>query len=167
MNADGDIGQVKEIASAVSDVRSRIERFRKYVRGHETRTRVLLVDPVLCSLGWNVVEPDSVVIESHNETGKPDYVLRDRVAPRVVVEAKALGKLKVGKNIGQIATYIFQPSLTAAKVGVLTDGDSWYIRFKPHLDRPTVPRIRISDRNEEAHAIALNLPYPEVFQELL
>ena len=154
MNSKVDTARVNEIASAVMAVSGRIRNHRPYVAGHETRTRMLLIDPLLCALGWDVLDPEVVQIEAPNEAGSPDYVLKIGGKPRVVVEAKALGKLKVAATVAQVAAYIFQPSLRTATVAVLTDGVSWRVHDKGKLTKAT-RIVKITDG--DAYKVALDL----------
>ena len=154
MDSKVDTTRVNEIASAVMAVSGRIGNHKPYVSGHETRTRMLLIDPLLCALGWDVLDPDVVQIEAPNEAGSPDYVLKVCGKPRVVVEAKALGKLKVAATVAQVAAYIFQPSLRTAAVAVLTDGVSWRVHEKGKLTKAT-HIVKVTDGDN--YKIALEL----------
>lgn len=134
MNTAGDKDRDDVIASAVSDVRARIERRGQHIGGHETRTRVLLIDPILKALGWDVLDPDIVEIETPNEDGgRPDYVLKVGDQPRLVVEAKALGKLNVSDTVAQVAEYIYKPPLDVVAAAVFTDGEKWRFHDKPKI----------------------------------
>ena len=147
MNANQDRDPIEDFADTVSDVRARIEAHKSYISGHETRTRALLIDPLLNSMGWCITNPDRVQLEAPNETGRvPDYVLLGANDPFAVVEAKALGKLKVADSVAQVSSYIWQPSLSKAEVAVLTDGETWHFRRKPDLSKATKQgKISISD----------------------
>ena len=60
---------------AVASVRRKLTAYSDYVVEHETRTRVLLVDEIVCSLGWVVTDPGRVWLEHQVNGSKLDYVL--------------------------------------------------------------------------------------------
>ena len=157
MNVSDNDDRIDEVASVVREVRKRISRHGLHLSGHETRTRVLLIDPILNSLGWDVVDPNVVEFEAPNETGRPDYVLRVNGEPFMVIEAKAFGKLKVAEAAGQVANYIWQESLAKADTGILTDGDHWHLRRKPDVMKSIKPKIKISDDSVDVYKVALDL----------
>lgn len=90
--------EVRRVARIVKKLRKRLREHREYLEPDETRTRVLLIDPMLCALGWDVLDPTRVRLE-HRDNGnngptrnKMDYVLVSGAdAPLAVVEAKRLG----------------------------------------------------------------------------
>lgn len=90
--------EVRRVARIVKKLRQRLREHRKYMEPDETRTRVLLIDPMLCALGWDVLDPTRVRLE-HRDNGnngptrnKMDYVLvSGGHALLAVVEAKRLG----------------------------------------------------------------------------
>lgn len=90
--------EVRRVARIVRKLRKRLQEHRKYMEPDETRTRVLLIDPMLCALGWDVLDPTRVRLE-HRDNGnngptrnKMDYVLvSGGHALLAVVEAKRLG----------------------------------------------------------------------------
>lgn len=157
MSTQSDQDQIDGVEVAVREVRARIADHKPHISNHETRTRILLVDPILNSLGWNVLDPDVVEFETPNETGIPDYVLKVDGRPSMLVESKALGKLRVTEAAGQVAGYIWQPFLVTAQAGILTDGDHWQLRRKPNVMKPTKPKFKISDSKVEAHKMASDL----------
>ena len=157
MNTSDNDDRIDEVAAVVRDLRERIARHGLHLGGHETRTRVLLIDPILNSLGWDVVDPNVVEFEAPNETGRPDYVLRVNGEPFMVIEAKAFGKLKVAEAAGQVANYIWQESLAKADTGILTDGDHWHLRRKPDVTKSIKPKIKISDDSVDVYKVALDL----------
>ena len=45
------------------EIKRRVQNYQKDLRNSEFRTRILLIDPVLRLLGWDVENPDLVVLE--------------------------------------------------------------------------------------------------------
>lgn len=115
------------LQSAIEKLQKTIEAHHGYLAGNETRTRQLLIDPLLRKLGWNVLNPNIVQLEYglKREYGvKPkyaDYALMPKGKPVAVIEAKKLGT-DLDDRIMQVLNY--------ANVGgfpytILTDGDKW------------------------------------------
>ena len=131
MQTDGDSGKYREIASAVGEARDRIDRHKNYLGdgpGAETRTRVFLIDPLLRSLGWDVLDPSRVLLEYRSgAAGRPDYVLQTSGTPRVIVEAKSRWNKQKTNALDQLYDYMDDPTLSKVSIGVLTDGDEWHI----------------------------------------
>lgn len=61
MNTDD--GILEELEATIERLRSRMTQHEEHVGGHETRTRVILIDPLLRSLGWDPEDPEIVVHE--------------------------------------------------------------------------------------------------------
>ena len=110
---------------------------RNSLQRNETRTRMSLIDPLLCMLGWDVSDPELVTPEytrADSSVGSSgwaaDYaLLRPDGHPAAVVEAKRLGE--------PLATHRMQMLNYANAWGIeyagLTDGDRWelYRVFEP------------------------------------
>ena len=60
-----------------------------HIRGLELRTRIILIDPILCALGWDVADPSRVRLELRANGSEIDYVLVKDGRNHAVVEAKA------------------------------------------------------------------------------
>ena len=97
-----------------------------YLRRSEYNTRILLIDPVLRKLGWDVEEPELVQMEV--ELARPkglraDYVLLEHGEYVAIVEAKSFGKdLRDGH--GQAVEYA---GYADVPLFVLTDGNLWQL----------------------------------------
>jgi predicted type IV restriction endonuclease len=122
---DNELGesQNSQLATAIGEVASRIERYRGQRIG-EQDTKAALIVPLLRALGWDVENLDEVRLEyKRRPTDRPvDYclLLRD---PVLFVEAKALDEsLGDHRWTNQVISY-------AAVAGVewvaLTNGDEW------------------------------------------
>jgi hypothetical protein len=115
------------LLKAIRDAASRLTRAAAAVSMNEQSTRASLIDPVLRALGWDIGDPDDVQHEYRvKRADNPvDYALLVNGAPKLFVEAKALGRdLADRKWSNQIMGY-------AAVAGVewvaLTNGDEWRI----------------------------------------
>lgn len=124
--------RLKRIVSEVSDARKRIDFHEAYITRHETRTRALLIDPLLSSLGWDIKDPNRVQLEKPAKGGTPDYILLSDEGPEAVVEAKPLHE-DLGKHVAQLSAQMMAPELAEVKVGVLVSGNEWRFYLKPKL----------------------------------
>ena len=115
------VEHIKEIAGVVDVLRSRIDQHRQHIAGHETRTRIILIDPLLRVLGWHTEEPTQVVHEYAVGKLKEDYALVNSGTPVAIVEAKRLGTKLATVGPGKLAVAINDH----IQLVVLTDGDRW------------------------------------------
>ena len=117
---------LRPLLDAIEAVRTRVSNHRTYLEGHETRTRVSLVDPILHALGWDPSDPDSVALEWKIERKAADYaLLSGDHKPVAIVEAKTLGTSLGGMDqLGQVGMYGIGGS---ADLIVLTDGNQWHL----------------------------------------
>ena len=126
------------LRTALQDAKSRYERNREYLQNgyaHEFRAQVLLINPILTALGWDVLDPGRVRIEEVADAGerkdlpRADSALADYAlyAPGFVcagvVEAKSPSvDLMAPKRQRQAHSY-------AAELGsawvILTNGLLW------------------------------------------
>ena len=114
------------LASKIDESRSRIEHHREYISGHETRTRQLLIDPLLRELGWDLEDPGQVHLEFKTSSGRPDYALWSNGVVVALIEAKSLGK-NLDNDPGQVIKYGTDKSIPDLRIFVKTDGDRWVI----------------------------------------
>jgi hypothetical protein len=115
-------------ASAVADVvpavRGRIAAYRAQAIG-EQNTKATLIVPLLRALGWNVEDLREVHLEYRRRPAdKPvDYALLINGAPRLFVEAKALGEnLDDRRWANQVMGYA---AVAGVRWVVLTNGDEY------------------------------------------
>lgn len=115
-----------DLKETIETLRERIRAHRPYLEDYETRTRQVLIDPMLRALGWDVENPDSVEIEYPIEysIGRDwaDYVLMISGRPIAVIEAKRLGTPLYDKATNQALTYANRDGIPYM---VVTDGDHW------------------------------------------
>ena len=125
------------------------------LRANETRTRMALIDPLLCALGWNTADPALVTPEYRVDVGWADYALHGLgTQPIAIIEAKRLGSI-VDNHLEQAVGYCIQQGIAYAGV---TDGSHWqlYRTFEPvPLVDKLVLDIHIADA--PAHQSALQL----------
>ena len=148
-----------DLVTAIQSVQQRIREHGNSLSKHEYRTRVVLIDPVLCALGWDVSDPGSVTIEDYRSgSGTPDYALLDqsRVKPIAFIEAKKLDE-PLNAHADQVFKYTWDRKVFYAG---LTDGNRWVVRdVTAEFSRP--PRdgllLDVTIFNETAHRCALKL----------
>lgn len=115
------------LQTALPPLRARIGKSLGKRAMNEQNTKATLVEPILRALGWDTEDIDEVVHEyKPRKADKPvDYALLVQRAPRLFIEAKALGAdLDDRKWAGQIMGYA---SVAGVEWIVLTNGDEWRI----------------------------------------
>jgi hypothetical protein len=143
-----------ELEEAVMQCRKRLERNRR--PGHkigEQNTKVMLVEPILAALGWDLYDPEEVNREYRRRSSDNpvDYALLLMRSPRLFVEAKGLGEnIADPRWANQVIAY-------AAVAGVewvaLTDGAEWRI-YNAHAPVPVEDKlfraVTLADDTDEA-----------------
>ena len=109
------------------------QEIRRRVQKHQSdfsefRTRILLIDPVLRLLGWDVENPDLVVLEYQPSTRKrqsADYILKNNEENVAIVEAKNIDKkiddLEYREQADNYARY------AGAQFFIVTNGITWLL----------------------------------------
>ena len=115
------------IAEAIKALKKTRNEHEEYLKPIETRTRQLLIDPMLEALGWDVRNPAQVHLEYKGTSGKPDYALFSHGNVVALIEAKKLEMPSVHINVPQVLKYASDKSLTSLKYVVWTNGDHWQI----------------------------------------
>lgn len=140
------------------NLRTTISEHRGYLSGNETVTRVLLIDPVLEILGWEVRNPDFVELEFEPATSKrdkADYILRNGSNNVAIVEAKRFGaqvdELAQREQADGYARY------AGVRFFVLTDGSKWRLYERDLLTSIEVlkPVVQFDLDNDELTKCAL------------
>ena len=118
-----------ELFKTFEFLKKRIEEHREHLSQDETRTRQVLIDPLLKELGWDVGDPNAVQLEYQIEkpfggkgVTKPDYALMVDGEPAAVVEAKKLDSRVLDDATKQVHDYAIAQAIS---YGVATDGDEW------------------------------------------
>lgn len=124
-----------DFADRVKAFASRIPMLSENVHTEEA-TKNALVMPLINILGYNVFDPTEVVPEYIADHGikkgeKVDYAIIRDGEPSIVIECKNIGAYLNEDQASQLYRYF---SVTAAKVGVLTNGIVY--RFYSDLDSP-------------------------------
>ena len=145
----------EDLVETVQTLRQRIRDDGSHIGRYEKRTRVSLIDPMLCALGWNVANPRIVEVETKTTDGWADYALLDgNGRPFVFVEAKKLEERE--PPIAQVVGYATQENTRGANVRycVCTNGDYWQL-LDIRSQQPTVFTAHVSDKNPAKIALSL------------
>lgn len=110
-----------DLLDAIAKVRDKVSQHRALLKQNEIRTRTVLIDPILCALGWDDTDPTTVSVEYTTEPGPVDYALLRDSKPIAIVEAKRLDE-PLKKHEMQMLTYAMAQGI---KYALLTDGDTW------------------------------------------
>ena len=121
------INALRRIAEAIKDIKKTRNEHEEYLKQIETRTRQLLIDPMLEALGWDVRNPAQVHLEYKGTSGKPDYALFSHGNVVALIEAKKLEIPLARIKVEQMIKYARDKSLTSLKYVVWTNGDHWQI----------------------------------------
>ena len=142
----------------IEKLRKTVEAHRGYLAENETRTRQVLIDPLLRKLGWEVSNPNIVQLEYGVKELRADYALMSKGKPVAVVEAKRLGS---DLDVRQAVT---SANMAGISYAIVTDGDKWkmYDVFKPAaLEESLLMKLELSqqpaDKNAE-QALAMRKP---------
>ena len=111
-----------ELVATIETIKERIVGYRASLAANETRTRQVLIDPLLAALGWNVSDPDQVELEYDVRGRRADYALLVDAKPVAVIEAKRLGHQLVDDNTMQVMNYA---NTAGIEYMVVTNGDEW------------------------------------------
>ena len=111
-----------ELAATIAAIKERINGHRASLAANETRTRQVLIDPLLAALGWNVSDPNQVELEYDVRGRRADYALLVDAKPVAVIEAKRLGHQLVDDNTMQVMNYA---NTAGIEYMVVTNGDEW------------------------------------------
>ena len=134
MNAKGKY--LTQLSETIEQLKSRIDRHGAHIGGHETRTRVILIDPLLRSLGWDTEDPEVVVHEYPIGRLKVDYALINDGEVVGILEAKAFGR-----KLDNAAFAKFLDDLPGIPVVAFTDGDEWRFFRKSNNRLPETVKI--------------------------
>ena len=124
-----------ELVGVIETLKERIRSHRNVLSANEYRTRVSLIDPLLCVLGWDTADPELVLLEYEPDSviesdDQVDYALLKGGLPLVLVEAKRGSRLLNNqKYFEQLFGYFGKTP--SAKVAILTNG----IQYKCYSDR--------------------------------
>lgn len=119
-----------DLVRTVEKLRERIRVHREWVGRYEIRTRASLIDPMLHALGWEVGDPEQVMVEKEvAEAGRPDYALLGKAGkPVLLIEAKKLEETR--PPVAQVVSYVTAENINRAhKVPYCawTNGNVWQV----------------------------------------
>ena len=140
------------------ELKRRISEHGDYLRESEYRTRIMLVDPLLQLLGWNVEDFSSVEIEfrtTQSANERADYVLKKDRSQVAIVEAKKLGAPMTPKERRQAKEYADYAGVSQC---VLTDGARWMLYDLNQGRNPDMmqPWIEFDIENHEPEQLILH-----------
>ena len=140
------------LQNVIEKLQKTIEAHREYLTEYETRTRQVLIDPLLQKLRWDVSNPNIVQLEYRVKEQRADYVLMSKGKPVAVVEAKSLGSNLKASVIGQALAYA---KLAGISYAIVTDGDKWemYDVFKPAaVEKSLLMKLELSQQSAHKNA---------------
>ena len=118
-----------DLVQTIDKLKTRIKEHGAHIGAYESRTRVTLIDPMLCALGWDVSDPDVVQIEPRTVNGWADYaLLGSNRRPVIFVEAKKLADQD--SPIRQTVGYAVSENIenrTNVRYCASTNGDIWEV----------------------------------------
>lgn len=138
-----------DLKEVIEKLQSMISVHGDYLSAYETRTRQVLIDPLLQALGWEVSDPGTVQLEyklREERNERADYGLMWANEPIAVIEAKHLGKSLKDNETKQANTYANENGIPYI---IVTDGDRWemYEVFKQAaLEERLLMEFRLSEQ---------------------
>ena len=142
-----------DLQAVIESLRVKIESHRAHLSENETRTRQVLIDPLLKELGWDVSDPDQVELEYSAGGGRADYALMSEGRPVAVIEAKRLGYRLDQNETMQVLNYANSRGIAHMAV---TNGDEWRM-YDVFAHKPIEDRVimEFSITRTPAHESAL------------
>ena len=155
-----------ELQGVIENLRDMIETHHSYLSRHETRTRQVLIDPLLRELGWEVSDPEAVQLEYRVGQQWADYALMSNGKPVALIEAKRLGRDLEDDEIMQVLNYANRDGIDYM---IVTDGDRWqmYEVFKPAaLEERLLMKFQLSQQLPHKNALqALGMWKPNLVSD--
>ena len=120
---------LEDLIQTIETLQKRIREHKDRIENYESRTRVTLIDPMLCVLGWDVSDPNMVEIEPKVTNGWADYaLLSSNRRTAVFVEAKKLADKD--SPVAQVVSYVVTENIqnnTNVRYCISTNGDAWVV----------------------------------------
>ena len=155
-----------DLQGVIEKLRNMTETYRGYLSRNETRTRQVLIDPLLRELGWDVSDPDAVELEYWVKQQRADYALMSNGQPVAVIEAKRLGSNLEDDEMMQVLNYANREGIDYM---IVTDGDRWemYEVFKRGaLEERLLMKLELSQQPAHKNALqALAMWKPNLTSE--
>ena len=109
-----------DLVGCIELLKERMQSYRAILEENEIRTRVVLIDPLLRALGWDISDPAMVVPEYKIDNKPADYaLLRPDGKPAAALEAKKLGE-PLGSHRMQMLNYA---NMAGIEYAGLTNGN--------------------------------------------
>ena len=143
-----------DLQGVIERLQDKIKTHHSYLSKHETRTRQVLIDPLLRELGWDVSDPAAVQLEYKVGKQWADYALMSEGQPVAVIEAKPLGSDLEDDEMMQVLNYANRDGIDYM---IVTDGDRWemYEVFKRGtLEERLLMKLELSQK-QLAHKNAM------------
>ena len=115
---------LNDLISSIDRIKQTIQLHKESLTQNETKTRTVLIEPLLSVLGWDVTNLDVVKVEYNTsafDKSQADYALFNDDKAVVIVEAKKL-KEQLRKHATQMVGYAIEEGIPYA---ILTDGNVW------------------------------------------
>ena len=126
---------LEDLIRVIETIQNRIREHGQLLRGHKTRTRTALIDPLLTALGWDVADPEFILAEDVGN-GAVEYLLfRETDNPVAAITTVGLGDDIDPHRQGIFSTFEESKDLYYC----LTDGDHWELY---DAIRPLTPQIK-------------------------
>ncbi len=155
-----------DLQGVIERLQDKIKTHRSYLSGHETRTRQVLIDPLLRELGWDVSDPEAVQLEYRVGQQWADYALVSNGQPVALIEAKRLGSNLEDDEMMQVLNYANRDGIDYM---IVTDGDKWemYEVFKRGaLEERLLMKFQLSQQLPHKNALqALAMWKPNLVSE--
>ncbi len=152
-----------ELVATIETIKQHIRDHRTSLTANETRTRQVLIDPLLGELGWDVTDATSVELEYDVRGKRADYALLVDGKPVAVIEAKRLGKQLIDDDTMQVMNYA---NTAGIEYMVVTNGDEWnmYSVFqRGAIEHRLVMELRLSPNPSHTSALnSLGMWYPNL-----
>ena len=146
---------IDSLVGVIKSLQEHINRDHANIGADETRTRNVLINPLLEALGWDPANPELVTTEYRLRFGyrpppRADYALHpqgQQGKPIAFIEAKRMATQLSAEHRDQVFAYA--ASRKSVKYAVLTNGDQWEIHAVPG-DAPPRLQSRFVLRSESA-----------------
>ncbi len=139
------------------ELRGKIESHRNYLSANETRTRQVLIDPLLRELGWDVTDPDQVQLEYSTAAGGADYALMRNGNAVAVIDARKLAMPLEERETMRVLNYA---DIRGIPYMITSNGDEWQMY-------EVLSRMPIEERIKTEFSVTRTPTHESVLRSLL
>ncbi len=150
---------IDNLVGVIKSLQEHINRDHANIGADETRTRNVLINPLLEALGWDPANPELVTTEYRLRFGyrppRADYALHpqgQQGQPIAFIEAKRMATELSSEHRDQVFNYASRRK--SVKCVCLTNGDVWEF-YEIFEEAP--PQVVLSIRHESAYDCAVKL----------